>query len=78
MKLTYTGNKVVAAAVLVVFMLAAINYHFHLGFFGRYAKFVMVLTLGVGVIYCAFFMPTRRQMHEHLEATDHHKGHNEL
>jgi fatty acid desaturase len=51
-----------------VFLLAAANYLLELGFFGRYAKLVMVLALAVGFIYLAFLMPTRQEMREHREA----------
>jgi fatty acid desaturase len=68
MRLSYNGHRAIAGIWLIVFLLAAANYLLEFGFFGRYAKLVMVLVLAVGIIYLTFFMPTRQEMREHREA----------
>lgn len=70
MKLSYNQHKVVASFLFMVFLLAAANYHLELGFLGRYAKVVMILTLGFLVVYCAYFMPTRKEIREHLRSSE--------
>jgi hypothetical protein len=61
MRLSYNGHRAIAGIWLIVFLPAAANYLLELGFFGRYAKLVMVLALGVGVIYLAYLMPARNR-----------------
>ena len=55
----------ISLAVLAAFFLT--NYYFDLGFFGRGAKGLLILTIGIGVVWGAYFAPTRQELSEDHE-----------
>ena len=68
MRLPYNVNRALAGLLLAALLFFGTNYYLELGFFGRGAKLLMISVLGIGVIYSAFFVPTRQEMREHREA----------
>jgi len=62
---SYNRHRVFAGLLFILIAFSAVNYYFGLGFFGRGAKGVLLLVLGVILIYGGFFAPTRQDMREH-------------
>ena len=68
-RLSYNLHRILAAVLLVLISFSAVNYYIDRGFFGRSAKGVLLLVLGVTVIYGGFFAPTRQDMRERRAAS---------
>lgn len=61
-RLTWHRIFGISLALWVAFLLT--NYYLELGFFGRGAKGLMILTIGVGCAWGAFFAPRREELRE--------------
>lgn len=61
-RLTWHRTIGVSLALMTAFFMS--NYYLDLGFFGRGAKGLLILTIGLGVVWGAFFAPTRRELRE--------------
>jgi hypothetical protein len=73
-RFAFNLHRLLAGAFLLVFLFAAADSYFELGFFGQYAKGVVVFGIGVVVIYGLFLGPTRADMREHGRVRKAHKG----
>jgi hypothetical protein len=64
-KFAYRAHRILQAVFTAVGLFALANFYLDLGFFGRGAKGVLLSVMGVFVIYAAYFVPTRQDVHEH-------------
>ena len=64
----YSIHIVFAVVFLVLLLLSTANYYLDLGFFGRGAKGVMLVVLGLFVVYAAYFVPSRADVQAHRDA----------
>lgn len=68
-KSTYTLHMAFAWVLLVALAFCAANYYLDLGFLSaRSAKGLLILVVAVGVVWSAFFAPTRQEREEHRQA----------
>ncbi len=73
-KSTYTLHMIIVYILLAALAFSAANYYLDLGFFRRGAKGALVLVIGVGIVWCLFFAPTRQDRLEHKQARRAAKG----
>jgi hypothetical protein len=64
----YNAHRVLAGVFVLAILFSAANYYLELGFFGRGAKGVVLVILGLFLIYASCFSPTREDMREHRSA----------
>jgi hypothetical protein len=64
-KSAFDLHRIIAGILFVVILFAAADYYLELGFFGRGAKGILLLAMGVLVIYGMFFSPKRNDTSEH-------------
>lgn len=67
-KLKYNLHRVFGCVLSVLLLLLAANYYLDLGLFGRAAKMLMILVMGVVVVWGTFFFPTRQEREEYEQA----------
>lgn len=61
-RLTWQRIIGISLGLLTAFFMA--NYYLGLGFFGRGAKGLLILMIGLGIMWGAFFAPTRQALRE--------------
>lgn len=63
-----TRQRIIGMCLGVFTVLSAANYYLELGFFGRGAKGLVILSIGLVVFWGAFFAPTRQELREDRDA----------
>jgi hypothetical protein len=63
--MTYNRKRLVAGLLLLLVVSSAANYYFNLGFFPRFAKFLMMLVVLATLLWIIRLGPTHDEMERH-------------
>ncbi len=57
--------RLLAAAVLAILIIGAVNYYLAIGLFGRFDKAIYILSVAVGVAFTFYFVVPRYESRKH-------------
>jgi hypothetical protein len=80
MKLTFTHRRIIAGAILPLFLVVLANKLFGLGWFGDYDRKVLGAVLAIGLVWFVFFVPSVDEVRAYRErklAERNRGGHNQ-